>query len=164
MAIVHNSEVIQEIRNATKIQGGADSVPRVLANQIIPVIEVGSKIVKNARAESTQQSNLNGNSTIFTTPTDQDCYITAASLSMAKDVTADTVDCALRCSINGTFRTLLCLAGLTLTAMQDTTSISYPHPIKVDRGTNILINSSRTAGATRISGAVSFFLDETSNA
>ena len=164
MTQVHNSEVILELRNAAKLQPGRDNIPNFLSSGIMPTIELNPKLVKNAFFKSNVSANLNGNATIYSVPANQDFYLCSANLTMIKDVTADTVDAILNGTVGGAASSILVVPGITLTAQQQSVNITFPHPLKIDKGTNIIINASRSVGANRIAASISGFLDETSSA
>lgn len=165
MAIIHNSEVITGIQRAAKIQSGSDSIPRVLASQVIPSIEVNPILTKEAFIKVGYDS-TSGSITLYTTPTNQDVYVTAAYLSIIKNAACDvaTGPCSLSVVINGATVQLLRLPLITLTAQEQSISISFPHPIKIDRGTSVSVAGSFTAGVYLRAAGISAFADETSNA
>lgn len=154
-----NSQVINETRDALKINTAVEKIPNA-----IPVIEVGVKSVKNLIIKALDKSSA-ASSTIYTTPSNQDFYIVGAQLSRIKDAACDSSSVTLSAVIGGATSTILTLAGFTLTAQDGSITICFTHPIKVDRGSTItLYNGTKTVGNILTSGVIYGFLDEASNA
>jgi len=161
-----SSELIKQIQLATKIQtiGG---IPRSISNQIVPVVEANPMLTKASFAVNGGKTS-SGPTTIITTPTNQDFYLTSVIFSMTKDAACDVASGGinLSCVINGATVNFCPIAGLTLTAQSATVSANYGmHPIKIDRGTNILIaNNTYAAGNMIRTATITYFVDECSNA
>jgi hypothetical protein len=136
--INRNSETTQGMRKALKLDE-LQGAPFVVPNSITPTVEVNPMIIKPAFIKSATAANLSGNNVIYATPTTQDFYLCSAAVAQIKDVTADTVTLLLRCTINGLLTDILVLVGITLTAQDRYLNINFPHPIKIDRGTNIFL-------------------------
>jgi len=156
----NNSELLREIQSAVK--GSMLEVPRTTSNMIVPTVEVNPRLVKPAFVKNITTSS--GAATIYTTPTMQDFYLCSASLSICKDVSCDTSAVNLRTTINGATVEFLSIAGITLTVSNQSLSVSFPHPIKIDRGVVIQMNHTKTAGVFFGTAQITGFLDETSNA
>jgi len=142
MATVNSSSAILELREAAKLQPGAESVPNQLGKEIIPVININPK---HCRVVDLVRSNFANNATsatIYTTPTDADFFLVASILSLVKDVTATSIASAINVTIDGASRSVNYIRGITLQAQDQHVSISYPFPIKVDRNTNITVTNS----------------------
>jgi len=153
-----NTQVQNEIRDALKLQLGVDKTPNV-----VPVIEVNPKIIKNGLTTSGQVLNATSHNS-FTSSTQKDTYVTAVSLSYTKDATNTATYIYLQCILNGEGKRLINLAVLASTAQQDSLSISFPHPIKIDRGTIVSIGTDNATATIRMACTVSYFEDEYSNA
>lgn len=154
-----NSSIIQEIRNAFKITVATERIPNA-----IPVVEVGDKLVKNAIIKNLLKTD-SASTTIYTTPTNQDFYLTGSSLSVNKNVTCDTDNVTITAVIGGAITTIMAYRGITLTAENNNIPLILPHSIKIDRGTNILCYVAvKTAGTLNVSATIHGFIDEYSNA
>lgn len=101
-------------------------------------------------------SNATG-ATILTTPLDKDVYIVSAQLSYIKDATSTATDIRLVCTVENNVIRLISLPGLTLTAGNMTETITFKHPIKVDRGTQININSNTGVANIAYHGVVTYY-------
>jgi hypothetical protein len=99
--------------------------------------------------------------TIYTTPTDKDFYLTGIQLAMIKDATSTSTSTNIDCQINGTTAVLINIPSFTLTAQTLSENIQYIFPIKVDRGTALRVrNSTGTANITSI-GTIYGYTEET---
>ena len=106
---------------------------------VIPIVRTNN-IVREAEGAGT------GNSTIYTTPTDRDFYLTGWVLNFAADAANDAVTIALQTTIDNVTRILCRKKKITATAQSETIVCNYIEPIKIDRGANILIACTFTAG------------------
>lgn len=164
MAQINNSETIRELRKAAALQLGKDNVPTELTNSIVPVIEINPRLTRVTNILRSNNFANNTTATIYTTPSDQDFYLTGASLSFIKDATATSTDITLRSTINGAVRLILECVSLTLTADSQTTFMSFPIPIKIDRNVTITITSNTAVGNITVGGVIMGYVDEVSNA
>jgi len=161
MVTINNSDVIKELRIATQLQQGREATPNNLSSQIVPVIEVNPKLLRTCNLVKTNAAS--GTSALFyTTPTNQDFYIVALEASFIKDAACDlaTGVISVNCTIDGAAsQSLLKFSVLTLTAQNQTATISFPTPIKVDRNTTISMSrAATTAGLCYMSGTVIGYL------
>jgi len=163
MAQVNNSEILQGIRNAAKLQLGKDITPNQLAPAVHASIEVNPQIVKPGIIAGNGFVNQTS-VTVYTTPIDQDFYLTSACIAFIKDASATSLSCYFTATINGATVAFLRCPGITLTAQSGQNSMVFPHPVKIDRGTNIGVNSSTNVANISCYGAITGFLDETSKA
>lgn len=143
---VQNRDIINNIQNDLGLNPGPDALPSTVTPSIQPVYPVYEKVanicVANSNVNSTSQ-------TIYTTPANKDFYVTSLCLSVIKDATATSTDSTITGVVNGATITLARIAGLTLTAMNDSITMSFPVPIKLDRGTAVnLTNSTNVANVT----------------
>jgi hypothetical protein len=136
---IQSTDLKKAIIEATKINPSAATIPNKLSDVVVPVIDVSpahNRVCEIVRAASAVNAT---STTIYTTPTDKDFYLTAASISTIKDVTATSLASFIETNIGGAARQILYIIGLTLTVQSGQTSISFPVPIKIDRGVNIII-------------------------
>jgi hypothetical protein len=167
MARVNNSETIAQLRKVGGLSSVEMQTPSVDSRTIIPVMETNPTILHNidiVRFIGTSSSTAS--ITAYTTPTNQDFYMTGCSLSMVKDAANDgaTANIAIGCFVGGVVRYPLVIATLTLTAQSQTVAISFQKPIKVDRNTAITVACGTfTAGSRRVEGTINGYIDEASN-
>lgn len=153
--INRNSDITKEIIEDLKLQVAQGD--KVLSP--IPVLEVNPKLVKNGIAK-TNTSSSNGNTTIYTTPTDKDFYLTGFIFSMTKDALCDTATALLRATTNSQVTDIAALGGITLTAQDKIIAVNLQHPIKIDKNTSIVLNCGKTAGSILLTGTIFGFIDE----
>jgi len=153
MPEITNSETIQEIVKGARLQS-ADGVPRILSNQIVPVMECNPKLLR--RTNIVKASTGTGTATIFTTDANRDFYVTAVYLSYSKAVADAGATARIDTTIDGATVTLIRLAGVTLTAERDSLSLSFPFPIKVDRNVIFQVALSNTFG-NACAGVMGFY-------
>ena len=157
MATIYNSQSSKEITDVCKIQTSKDRIPTELAEKVIPVIDVNPKHSRicNVVARATGTSGT----VIYTTPTNKDFYLCACSISYAGPATKAAVNCSIRSAIDGILVDFIDLSMVTLTAGSDSATISFPFPIKLDKGITIqLVANDYTA--IRLSGtAIGFTID-----
>lgn len=148
-----NPTISTDVQRIFNLKG--DSVSEV-SEEIVPVVVVERfcNIVK-------RNSVTNGTSaTIYTTPTDKDFYIVAANISTIKDATSTSLTERISVTIEGLLIAILEICSLTLTPQNDSMSISFPRPIKVDRGTNITVtNSTNVANITTVANIYGFTVE-----
>lgn len=144
-----NPAVIKAIQNTTGLQSQTNT-PSGAFTPVSDVNPAHNRVCNIVR--STQAVNATA-ATIYTTPTDQDFYLTAANLAVMKDATSTSLFSSIQVLINGAQQRTLRLNTITLTADSRSQEISFPVPIKIDRGTNITIENNTgianiTTGAT----------------
>jgi hypothetical protein len=150
-----NSQIVKETTEAFKLDRNIDTFPVV-----VPVVEVGVKSVKEGLSRSTSLVNATS-ATLYTAPSDQDCYLTGATLSLIKDVTATTTTIAIQyVDINGANQNILSIGSITLTVHTSQVVTPNMHPIKLLRGSAVTITSATNVATFKANGQIYFFLDE----
>ena len=151
-----NPSIVEDSRRIfnTKVD---DHISDQVAPIIQPVIEI--KPFSNIVASTSRGSK--GTSTIFTTPAEKDFYLTSVGMSAQFDATADNLVVEIRAAINGVTKTLIDIRKLTTTAITAQPFVSYDMPIKIDRGTTIIVQSVFTVGAGSFSGYITGYTVET---
>lgn len=131
----------------------SDEVSNLVA--VLPIDSVCNIVRSNVRATS-------GSSTVFATPTDKDFYLVAANLSLSADAACDNTNCVMNVTIDGVLsnRDIIRIQKLSLTAINDTVSLHLTKPLKIDRGTNITINSTFTVGNAIFGGCIIGYTEE----
>jgi hypothetical protein len=148
MATIYNSDLSKELIEGAKIQQNFDKVPNRLGDTVVPVMEVNPKMMRRANIVRGGTSNTSSStSSIYTTPTDKDFFLTTVSYYVIKDAASDNIVNTVVVSVDGSGdQTLLSVPGITLTASNYGTSINFPSPIKLTRGSTIRMSSSFTIG------------------
>jgi len=119
---------------------------------VIPLLPI-TRIVRGSGMTNATTSSL------YTTPAEEDFYLTNATLSVDKDVTSPCVATDLRVSVDGVAQTPLRISGITLRPSQQTVSVNFNPPIKIDRNTSISINASSATANIRVDGAICGYIE-----
>jgi hypothetical protein len=153
MVEVISSDVLQELVKAARLQSSL-LVPKILNGTIVPVIELNPTLTKIDRICKHATTSTSGNITVYTTPANQDFYLTGFTLSFIKDVTCDnaTGNVTLFSTIDGGAVHLAAIATITLTAQNSSINVTLKNPIKIDRSTVIGVGSS--VGSTFTAGVL----------
>lgn len=155
-----NNKIRDTIKQLLNLEMYQDKVPAEIEDRVQLVIDVNpfrnescDIVASNSAINSTSQ-------TIYTTPTDKDFYICGAVISVIKDVTSTSIYSRIAGTIAGATVLLLSIPGLTLTIQQDSVSINFSFPIKIDAGTNILIENSTNVGNVSSRGIIYGFTSD----
>ncbi len=159
----NNSELSNEIIDATRVQSGSSRIPNTFGDVVIPVIDVNPKRNRVVTFHRIASRGTTGSTTIFTTPADKDFYLVGAFLTATQDATSDGVVMGLAVTTDGTSRSLISFRKTTLTAFQDSKQINLPIPMKVDRNTTISISQSFSVGTGTVEGIIFGFTTEVQN-
>lgn len=121
---------------------------------VIPVSPI-CQLVKNVTATTS------GNTTIFTTSGSKDTYITAVHMSVNTDAANTGGGTRVTAVIQGVTVELCRIAKLsTGLAIQRDTSISFPFPVKLDRGTTVILAHDFGAGTANFAATVVGYEEE----
>jgi len=159
MPQVQNSSTIKEIRTAGGLSV-SEGFPTSLGNQIVPVININPKDYRTTNVLFASSSTSSGNIGIGTTSTTKDTFITSIQMSMAKDATCDVASGAiyLDMTFNDVVRDFAYISILTLTAQSQTVFLQFANPVRVARGSSILIGAgAHTVGLFSKAAAVHGF-------
>ncbi len=160
MVQIYNTDLINEVREVAKIQQLTDTIPKILGQTIVPVIDVNPKHARIINIVQKQAIINSTSGTIYYTPLDKDFYLCGAQLSMIKDSTATSLYSIIQATPFGKTSSveILMIAGLSLTAQNDSISISFEKPIRLARGTNINLAKSTNVGNVTASGIIYGYL------
>jgi len=132
-----NKSIKQDLIDEARLNIAYDNIPSTVLPTIQPTISVEKKYVDIVRTRTTAGSETGY--ALYTTPTDKFFYLTNAQLSISKDAACDaaTGACFIYGFVSGAIRNLIQVSTITLTAMQDTVSVTFSPPVKLDRNTAI---------------------------
>lgn len=146
MATIYNSDLQKELQEGAKIQV-RDKAPTEITDKVLPVMEVNPKFFRRVNWNFAGAGTNATSTSLGTTPTDREIYVTGATLSVTKDATATTTYVRLNCTADNGQSVILCSFGcITLTAEQHDMSVSFPFPIRLKKGTTITISASTAVG------------------
>ena len=145
---IKNNEITLALGAATKCDLNSDILPNELEPKIQSVIDVTPNMNESCDVVVASPKSTTGTTTLYTTPSNKDFYLTGAWLSYTKDATCDTATGALpiTATLNGVAIQFLTLSKLTLTAEQRQISITFETPIKIDRNTIISFGTTWSVG------------------
>lgn len=155
MAVIRRGTIPNNFVSTMKLDQG--STPNEASEKIVLTFDYANvkfcDIVRNVARTAT------GVSTIYTTPTDQDFYLSSVSVQLIADATNDSTSGFVRATIGGASRFFL-ITKFATTATQSAMQWNLPVPIKIDRGTNITVEYTSTAGAMNVNGTIVGFTIE----
>lgn len=154
MANINNSQLSKELVEGAKIQTSFDKIPTQLADKVVPVMEVNPKAFRICNICKRSEASNATTATVYVTPADKDFFISDSILSVIKDVTSTSVLSFITCVIDGQTVSINTIAGITLTPQAQQSNMSYNKPIKVDRGTNIVLNNNAAVANIRSSACI----------
>ena len=138
-----NPKVASNLSEAGKLQQ-SEGVPSQISDQYVPTLDVNpvpTKVVDVVKVNSTTGTST----TIYTTPTDEDFYLTGLELSISKLATNTATNSYIQIEVNGLVTKLCWIAQTASTARDAEVQRDFTYPIKVDRGSAIqIINSAGT--------------------
>jgi hypothetical protein len=158
MAIIYNSDLTKEIREGAKVSL-RDVIPNQIADKVVPVMEVNPKLLRRINIVKIGLSSTTGNTTIYTTPTDKDFYLTGVQIGLIKDATNDMAigNCGLTITPKGSPSTaVIGIPVLTLTAQNSSVTRDFSIPILLEKGSNIIFaqSSAYTVGLCSKEGTI----------
>jgi len=162
MAIVNKNEFLKRIVEGLSLDPAIDKTPKDLADKILPVFLVNDaiyytehdQILRDATASNTTSA------TIYSTDPNKDFYLTFLTLSVVKDATSTSTESTITGVINGATRELAHIDGITLTVQNQTVTLSFPTPIRLDRGTNVSVTNSTGVANIKSTGVIGGFLQQ----
>lgn len=149
MVTLNNSQTKTNIQLAGAIQQASEKTPDNITNSVQPTIEANPMLVQEANVVRSNQAVNATSATLYTTLSNCDFYLTSCSLHVIKDVNATSTVSAIQATIDGLARNIIQIGGFTTTVQDQGLTLSFPHPIKIDRGTAIqVINGTNVANVT----------------
>lgn len=147
----YNTNISEELTRTLNLKGESvdEDVGGLFVN--IPFMPRITVIKGNSATNATA-------STIYTTPTDRDFYLTSATLSVIKDATSTSVLSSITMYVDGAVVLPLKISGITLTPQSESVTISYPFPIRLDRGTIITCTATTNIANIRVDGVITGYL------
>ena len=120
-----------------------------MANSVVPVIEVGSNN-EEVEVMAANSRTTSGVSAVYTTPDDQDFYLTGWVFGYSADAACDGEIYELEITFEGAAKDVVQVRKLPLNGQYETFAKDLTCPIKLDRGTEIKIRQTFTLGNSYI--------------
>lgn len=153
MGNIRRGTIANDFLNSLKLDvAGGDKAPNETSDKIVLTYDYAN--AKYTNIVKFDSSTTTADLTIYTTPSDRDFYLTYAQISIAKNATDDGTNTSMTIVVGGATVTLISIRGLTTTAQDQSAGLSFPIPIKLDRGSAIKVIHSTTAGAMAKSGHI----------
>ena len=155
-AKINNSKLIQSIIKQAKLQLSVDKVPSELAEKVIPVLNVNPDRdiqVVGAGADDAATA------TLMTTHAIKETFLIGLSLTVSKDIVSTSISSTINATPSQSVaKNLLRLGYEPLTAGEHVLNITFPIPIKLEKGTTIVVTNS-TAVASINAHAIAYFYE-----
>lgn len=160
MVDVQNTEVIDRISQDIK-ESNLNTLPKTLNNSVQPILII-NPLERTNPVHASGNASTTGTVTIFTTPSSRDFYITSIALAFTADATSDSTSVLVSGQIHGqAATTLLVLRKAATVANNQSLSVSFPVPLRMERGTTITTTSAFTVGAQTSTTSISGFTVDT---
>jgi len=132
--------------------------PQQVANTVQPVFNVGDKysnVVASGELVAT------GSTTVYTTPTEEDFYLTNAYLNSQCDSACDSTEINLNVVVGGKSCELIHFMKFSASSYSRFEDMSFPFPIKLDRNSAITITHTYAAGNATVGASIVGFTKTT---
>jgi len=150
MARINRSDVIQKAVNDLAISATTDKVPNETLDKVQLTYSLNNHFSSFLIAGN-QTTTGTFTATLPTVSAGSETYLTAITLSMAKDATCDvatgSVALSVRTTDNNTLTVILRIQCITLTADAQTVTLSLPYPLKLVNGSTASCTGTFTVGA-----------------
>jgi len=155
-----NPTITSRLLNMFNLKTG-DQFSDELSPNVVAVIPV-TPVVNLVRS---QERIITGSSTIFTTELTRDTFCTGLTYTFTKNVDCDITAGAygIQTIIDGVSVLLLRCSMVPLKAQDGVVSISFPYPIKIDRGVTVFITGSYASGLMVRSATFYGYTEETNS-
>lgn len=144
MSDINHGSLINDVANELGLQPGREIIPKTIGNNINLVYPINRKYCTKVVSKI---STATADVVVLTTSTEKDSYLVAAQLAVTKDAASDLVAPELTIYDEaGQIVAILNLPLQTTTAESHNTSISFPYPVKIQKGSQIKLKGAFTAG------------------
>lgn len=158
MARIENSEITQKAIKDLRLNAALEKMPTQSSDKIVLTYNLNER--KNIQCASATR-NVTGAGGVHTASTIKDTYLTSAYLGCMVNATNDGTLFELEITqADGSTRDLLNIRIIATTAVNKDVSVSFPEPIKIERGSVIVIRQTFTAGSSIVYGGVTYFEQE----
>jgi len=152
-----NNDLINLFKETIKSQGVL-TINKV-NDSFTPTIETNPHLIKTCECRD-YLSIGSGTQTILSS---KNCYryIVSVNFSMSKNATCDVSSGSIGIMGYVSKQVMLCgLAVLTLTAERDSISVTFAHPVRLDRNTAVTMTGSFTAGSLIRTASITYYEEE----
>ncbi len=164
MGTIYNTELINELINAVRLQQGRENIPSKFADTIVPTVETNPKLLKHVNIFKSRMEDTNNVFIIYTTPTDKDFYLTYASLIVTQPATTtNTLTDITAILESGLTVKIVTTPKVTTSSRANPAMNKYESAfaIKLKRGTTIILTNTFSAGECIASATIGGYTLET---
>ena len=150
MTTNYNSTLTKEIIEVGRLQQQKDSIPSEFSDKILYVADVNPKHARILNLCGNASKSTTAATTIFTTSSTKDTYLTGIGISWTSDATCDSTQYYVDCVLDGqsSVTVLMLLLKQPLTAGNGVQYIEFAYPIKLAKGTTVRHGTTFTVGTT----------------
>lgn len=154
------SAVIDKITKLLGLQTAVDKTTFDLLNTVQPIVDTAPD--RFTEVLGSGSSGSTGSTTVLTAESGKrDTFITGIWLSVMKDSSCDNTTTQVTAVINGATVNLIDIRSITLTATDNNIYVPFEKPLKIDRGSAILLSKTFAAGVLIASAnAFGYTVDE----
>lgn len=148
MAKIYNSDCIKGLQKNAGIQQNVDKTPNELAEKIVPTFETNPLILTPMNVVAAAGSAASGTTTIYTTPSVNDFYLTNMNVAYTCNAASDNNQIFARVTpqISNAITTILKLVRETGAAGSDHAQITFNPPLLLAKNSTITLSGTFTAG------------------
>lgn len=158
MAQVQRQEVIQNIIERLRLDAALGNIPTSTATQIQAIIN--AEPIPRIQAEFGAMSDGTTN-TIITTHATKKTYLTSVSLTVNKDVNSNAVLSTIDAQPKGgAALAIFSLRYEPLTANEFESNMTFPIPILLEPGTNIVVTNNSGTASIDARGTITYYEEE----
>jgi len=153
----YNPSLFHDANRILDLKGESPEV----TDELVPIVVIQPRcdLIKHVNKSTT------GSATLLTSATGKDTYLTGLTLAFSANAACDhATGEGVRISVvtDGVTANLLSIPVITLTAISQALSISFPVPVKIDRSSAVTVNCpSYTAGVRVITATLVGYTVET---
>lgn len=156
MVSINNSQVVRDLADITQIQQ-VEGVPAQLSTAIAGTIELNPYITAKCLEVRNQTASNATSGTLLTTDSNKSTYLVSCSLGVIKDALSPSTESSILTTINGTARRVIMIPSIATTAQNDTVSMSFPRPLKIDKGVTVTVTNSSATATIKASATIAYF-------
>lgn len=150
----YNPSIVERLNRIFRPKAGDQFSDEIQGPVAVIPVEPVARIVRSTSSAAT------GPTTVYTTPSDKDFYLTGFTFQAFCDAVADSSGYNMELVIDGATRNIAQVRKPSLTAGSFTQTHDFSKPLKIDRGTTIIIRQTFSVGASTQAGIIYGYTEE----